>query len=194
MVKAMMLAGSETMNAGTDDQTLQGLGQIPSHVYGWGRLGMQRVFDGIAVKVLDEDHATTPVRRFTAPGQQYNFVYTVADTSKPIRIAVAFTDVPGAVGSGTFPAVNALAMGVSQGSLLWCDTGAIGSDGYTIASTNCFFPDIHNNVHYVNIKPGSFSGQFTLNVTATYVNGKAVPGLDGTSHNQDFAVFVYNAR
>lgn len=150
MIKAMMVAGSETMSGGTDDQTNQSLGQIPSNVYGWGRLGMRRTFDGTAVKVLEEDHATTPVRRFTATGQQYNFTYTVSNTSKPIRIAMVFTDAPGAVGSGGCPAVNYLAMGVTApggGSLKWCDSNAIDSDGYTIPSSSCAFPDLDNNVH-----------------------------------------------
>jgi hypothetical protein len=120
--------------------------------------------NGTAVKVLEEDHGATPVRRFTAGGQQYNFTYTVSDTSKPIRIAMVFTDAPGAVGSGSFPAVNYLSMGITApggGSLKWCDTNAIDADGYTIPSSNCFFPDLDNNVHYVTIRPGSFSGQFT---------------------------------
>jgi hypothetical protein len=195
MIKAMMVVGGETMNLGTDDQTTLGLGQVPSHVYGWGRLGLQRIFDGIAVKALDEDHAVTPVRRFTASGQQYNFVYTVSNTGKPIRFVMAFTDAAGAIGSGNNPFVNHISTAIFQGGKMWCDNGAIDSDGYTIPSTlSCGFPDLDNNVKYVNVRPGSFSGQFTVNVTSGGVNGKAVPGLDGSSNNQDFALFVYNAQ
>jgi len=55
--------------------------------------------------------------------------------------------------------------------------------------------DSHNTVELIRIRAGEIvGGDFTLEVTPISISGKAVPALDGTSSNQDFAVYVYNAQ
>jgi len=194
MIKAMMVVGAEDMNGGFDEQNQQSLGWPPNFIYGWGRLGMQRIFDGTPVSAYDEDHGSAPRTRFTASGQQLNFTYTVANPAQPIRAALVYTDAPGLAGGG-LAYINALTMAVFQGSFAWCADNGKDANGYTIRSGgSCPFPDLDNNVHFVNVAPNSLTGQFTINVVASIISQKAVPTLDGSSPNQDFALYVYNAN
>lgn len=67
--------------------------------------------------------------------------------------------------------------------------------GYiTIKWQGTAYPDVVNNVEIIRIRPSDLTGN-TLNVEIVpTLNGRAVPGLDGTSFNQDFALYVYNAQ
>ncbi len=152
---------------------------------------MKRIFDGTPQLWGEEDHAVIPFRPFIATGQSYTFTLNVADPSKPIRVALAFTDYPGnpLAYEGQ---INKISIYVLQGGFVYCDGGSYDADGYSIRATGCFLPDLYNNAKFLSIAPNSFTGSFQLQIVATGINAKAVPGLDGASNNQDFAVWVYN--
>lgn len=51
-----------------------------------------------------------------------------------------------------------------------------------------------NTVELIRIPAGEIiNGDFTVEVVPA-VSAKAVPGLDGSGANQDFALYVYNAN
>lgn len=69
------------------------------------------------------------------------------------------------------------------------------SRGYSVRIPYGLFRDPSNTVEVVRIRPGELAGgSFTLEVQPTTISAKAVPGLDGSAANQDFAVYVYNAQ
>lgn len=133
----------------------------------------------------------TPFRRFTETSQCYTFTSNVADPSKAVRIALAFTDYPSAT-----PAydgqVNNITMYALQGNSVYCDGGPYDTFGHSVRSGMCPLPDLSNNVKLIDIAPNSFSGSFQLQINANGINAKAVPGLDGVSNNQAFGLWVYN--
>lgn len=56
--------------------------------------------------------------------------------------------------------------------------------------------DRHNTVEVIRVPAGELTGSFVVRVKATAVVAKAVPWLDGggSSPNQDFALYVFNAN
>jgi hypothetical protein len=146
--------------------------------------------DPVAKSYVDEDHGVTPARRFTQTGSYNNYSFTVADPSKPISAVLVFSDAPAAVDAYQ-TRVNEVDMYLLQGGAVYCD-GQYGGQ-YSTRSSSCWFPDSSNTVKRFRIAPNSFSGQFTIQVVAGAVNAKAVPGRDGSSPNQDWALYVYNA-
>ena len=153
---------------------------------GWGRLGLSRVIeDSTPRRLIDEDHASTPVRRFVSSGGYKNFTFSVADSAKEIVIVMAYTDTPAQAGASV-ALVNDLDLYVLQGGSVYCD-GVYGYQ-FTPRSTGCWLPDWYNNVKRIRIAPNSFSGNFTVQIVAGSVTQNAVPGLDGTRHNPAWAL------
>ncbi len=196
MIKAMMLIGAENMTTGGwDDFTNAALnyGTYP-RVQGWGRLGFARLFDGTHSISYDEDHAVTPTRRFTATGQSYTFTFPRSDVTKPVRIALAYTDPAAAVNASAERVNNLVMVAMKAGTAWWCDNDQMDINGYTPAVGGCDpFAQESNNLRFINISPNSFSGTFTVEVDALGISAKSVPGLDA-GFNQDFALWVYNAQ
>ena len=192
MTKAVLVGTAASVQGGTDWFTGYGLGWEPSIPQGWGRLNIAKLLsDSTPKRYFDEDHqANNPPRRFTASGGYRNITLSVADPSKPVIVAMAYTDAPSTPGSSGLR-VNGVDMYVLQGSGVYCD-GQYGTQ-YTTRSTGCWLPDMVNNVKRIVIAPYSFSGGFTVQVVANGINQNAVPGRDNGSPNQDWALFVYNA-
>ena len=183
MLRAMMVIGAEEMHGGTDDQTGLTIGWIPSFVSGFGRLGMKTIFQTTpSSKYGDEDHDVIPLRRLVPSQTTYTWTMTVADPTKEIRIAMAYTDYPAALNASR-AAVNTIAMYVMQGGFFYCDGQPPDTQGFSWRSTGCALPDWDNNIKFLRIKPNSFTGTFQLQVVGG-LNAKAVPGVDGTSNNQ----------
>lgn len=80
-----------------------------------------------------------------------------------------------------------------QGGFAYCDGTSYDSNGYTPRSVTCGPADGDNNLHFVNIAPNSFTGQFQLQIRADNIAMMAVPFADGWGVNQDFAAWVWNA-
>lgn len=131
-----------------------------------------------------------------------NYTVTVADPSKAVRIALAWTDAPAAArmaGDTTKVLVNDLHLSISgpfraYGNLTDTNTG------YSIVNPgcgrpSCSFADGLNNVEILNLSPQLFSDPalrtFTVRVATGVVSGVGVPG-PGVTANQDYALFVLN--
>lgn len=182
MVKAIMDGISDDMYGGND-----GNGGILSHYpdnnQGWGRVNMGRMVDSVTKYTFDQEHV------FTASGQAYSpvSVFSVMDTTKPVRIMLAWTDAPGnpnASPSGGL--VNNLDLTVTAGGSTYL--GNVFSNGWSVTGGSA---DTINNTEAVYLPAGTATS-FTVSISATSLSGDGVPG-SGTPTDQDFALFVYNA-
>lgn len=153
-------------------------GNLPSNSQGYGETLLSRAFDYTPRLVVDQVHL------FSATGQVFQVQGQVADSSRPFRVTLAWTDAPGATIGNSY--VNNLDLAVIVGGQTW--RGNVFSDGQSVTGGSA---DPRNNVESVFL-PAGVSGPFTVIVTATNIAGDGVPG-NGDPTDQDFALLVYNA-
>jgi hypothetical protein len=108
---------------------------------------------------------------------------TVADPSRPVRIALAWTDAPGPTTGA--PWVNDLDLAVTVGGTTY--RGNRFGKGESVAGGT---PDRKNNLESVFL-PAGLTGPVTISVTAANVAGDGVPG-NADKTDQDFALVADN--
>jgi hypothetical protein len=140
---------------------------------------MQAAFDSLPKIVLDQDATDL----FDKSGETWSKTFTVVDPSQPIRIVMAFTDQPGAVGRA--PQVNDLNLSVRADGVTylgnqmkgqWSSTGGTADRVNTVEAV--FLPSINNGI-------------LQIEVTAFNIAGDGVPGV-GDMTDQDFALVCSN--
>ncbi|MBK9215855.1 MAG: S8 family serine peptidase [Chloracidobacterium sp.] len=175
LIKAAILNTGQEMtgvNVGT---------AIPNGNEGWGRINLKYMLrTGVPMRFLEQSGA------LLAPGWNSNIIGFVGDPTKPIRVALVWTDPAGAPNAN--PAlVNNLDLTVTLGGVTYRGnnfTGGISTAGGTA--------DTINNVEMVRLPAGTATGTpFSINVVATALNGDGVPG-NGDPTDQDFALVAYN--
>lgn len=147
---------------------------------GMGSVHLGTAFDGAPRIIKDQ----VPADVFTASGQTRTFTGSVADSSKPLRVTLVWTDAPGSTTGAAYN--NNLDLVVTIGGTAYL--GNVFSTSFSIAGGSA---DPRNNVESVFLPPG-FSGNFAVSVKATNVNSDGVPNVGGPL-DQDFALVVYNA-
>jgi len=192
LVKAALIAGSRSISTGTDHWDGVTVGPLPNVRQGFGRLTLERLFSQPTVKF---DQASD--RRFTTSGATWTTRLTVSDSSKPVTVALAWSDAAASAGA-TNPLVNDLDMSISpvatpcqtmQGNTLDNGTNGETSHLFTCGDT-AIVPDSVNNVEYARFYTTGFT-QFDIKVTAHAIGGKA--DLSLSTNNQDFALVAMNA-
>ena len=169
MIKALLINGAKPM----------GSASIPNTDVGWGRVdlpgSMGRDFTS---SVLRDQSAL-----LTSVGQVWEATYGVTDTSKPLKISLAWTDAAAATGAN--PAlVNNLDLEVVTNGQTY-----LGNVFASNVSTTGGSADSKNNTEGVIVaNPG---GSVTVRVKATNLPGDAVPG-NATLTDQDFAFVCRN--
>jgi Subtilase family/Viral BACON domain len=154
-------------------------GNLPSNSQGMGRMDLGRAFDGTARILVDQTQV------LGATGQTYQTTGTVADTSKPFRVTLAWTDAPGPTTGA--PWVNNLDLEVTVGGVTY--KGNVFSGANSVSGGTA---DAKNNAESVFLPAGT-SGSFTITVKATNIAGDGVPGNADTT-DQDFALVAYNGN
>ncbi|MFL6274634.1 MAG: S8 family serine peptidase [Blastocatellia bacterium] len=173
MVKATLMNAAAYMSGtGTG-------GNLPSNSQGMGRMDLGRAFDTTARIRVDQ----TQVLGTT--GQTYQVTGTVADTTKPFRVTLAWSDAPGPTTGA--PWVNNLDLEVTVGGVTY--KGNVFSGANSISGGTA---DAKNNAESVFLPAGT-SGSFTITVKATNIAGDGVPGNADTT-DQDFALVAYNGN
>ena len=152
-------------------------GNLPSNSQGMGRMNLGRAFDGIQRIIVDQTQI------FGSTGQTFQVTGSVATTSQPFRVTLAWTDAPGPTTGA--PYVNNLDLEVTINGQTY--RGNVFSGGN---STTGGAADPRNNLESVFLPAGT-SGSFTVTVRATNIAGDGVPG-NGDSTDQDFALVIYN--
>lgn len=169
MIKALLINGAKPM----------GSASIPNTDVGWGRVDLPGS--------LGLDYTSSVLRDqsdlLTSVGQVWEATYGVADTSKPLKISLAWTDAAAATGAN--PAlVNNLDLEVITNSQTYLGNVFASNVSMTGGSA-----DGKNNTEGVIVaNPGS---SVTIRVKATNLPGDAVPG-NATLTDQDFALVCRN--
>jgi len=173
MTKAFLMSSARYLDGiGANDS-------LWSNNQGMGAMNLGVAFDGTPRVLRDQRQQDT----FTASGQISVVTGTIADSSRPFRVTVAWTDAPG---STTGPAFNNdLDLTVTIGGETY--KGNVFSGAW---STEGGVSDLRNNVESVSLPAGT-TGDFAASVTASNVNSDGVPNVGGPL-DQDFALVVYN--
>lgn len=150
---------------------------LPSNSQGYGMPNLDLMFDATPKVLLDQSEL------FVASGESRDFTWGVADPGKPVRIALAWTDAPGAL--GTSPQVNNLDLTVIAGGQTY-----LGNQFTQQWSVTGGSADTQNNYEAVFLPVGAAS-DIAITIDATNVGGDGVPG-NATPTDQDFAIVCYN--
>lgn len=168
MAKAVLVNNSVDM--GTADR--------PNFNEGWGRVNITTALDSpVPVVYRDQTHT------FDNPGETFTMTVGVPNPGQPVRISVAWSDAPGAIGAN--PAlVNDLDLVVEDGANTYL--GNRFAAGWSATGGTA---DRRNNVENVFIQsPGP---SVTLTITAFNLPGDGVP-FAGDTTDQDFALVCSN--
>lgn len=169
MLKALLLNTPRYLNGtGTG-------GTLPSNNQGWGDVNLGALFDGTTRNLTDQSYT------FTTTGQTFFRSGAVADSTKPVRVTLVWTDAPGSTSGNAY--VNDLNLEVTVGGNTYKGNVFSGANSITGGVA-----DAKNNVENVFL-PAGVSGAITVKVTAANLAAAAVPGGPGTV-NQDFALVV----
>ncbi len=150
---------------------------LPSNSQGYGMPNMSAMFDDAAKYVLDQSVT------FDNSGETWTWTGAAADPAQPVRIVLAYTDAPGAI--GTSPQVNDLNLAADVDGTTYL--GNVFSGQW---STSGGTPDPFNNYEAIFLPPGT-NGAIELTVTGFNIAGDGVPN-SGDSTDQDFAIVCYN--
>ncbi len=195
MVKAMLVAHADDLYGGMDQRTSQTLGHRPTMPQGWGRPNLDKLFQtAVGTLYFDEDHATSPTRRFRPNQASWTVNVQVADPTKDVILAMAFSDCPATPGASPLK-VNNLDLYVRDAGYSYVGN-YFDTQGYSTRTAQPPSGDANNNVELIRIRPGEIlNNDFTIEVVPQQLAGHAVPGIDGSfTPNQDFALYVYNAH
>ena len=169
---------------------------LPSNEQGMGMMDLGRMFDSVPRVLRDESPTraidsplitTNPVSQqtyFTRSGQSYEVTGRVADSTRPFRVTLAWTDAPGTVGNGK-QLVNDLDLQVSVNGATYL--GNVFREDHSVTGGGA---DRVNNMESVFLPAGQ-TGTWSVIVYAINIAGTGVPHMS-TALNQDYALVVYN--
>jgi subtilisin family serine protease len=150
---------------------------LPSNAQGYGMPNLADMFSDTPTFLVNQSHV------FGNSGEVWTAQVQRVDPARPVRIVLAWTDAPGAV--GTSPQVNNLDLDVESPSGIWRGNNFEGAWSVPGGS-----PDSLNNAEAVYLAPGS-SGPLTISVRAFNIAGDGVPG-NADPTDQDFALVCNN--
>ena len=161
---------------------------IPNNDQGWGRVST----DNLLLSSPDSDRGPRLVvderLAFDASGQEWNLRVAPVDSSRPLRITLAWTDAPGAAGSN--PAlVNDLDLEVTEVTTLNVFRGNVFANGFS--TTGGAFDSV-SNLECVYVQ--NPSGVYDVSVIASVLRGNALPPFGTATTWQDFALVIDNAE
>jgi hypothetical protein len=173
MTKACLMNSARYMTGSGANDTLW------SESQGMGEMDLGTAFDGVPRLLRDELAADL----FTASGQTRTYTGTVANSTEPFRVTLAWTDAPGSTTGSA--ANNDLDLTVTIGGVTYLGNNFSGASSVSGGS-----PDTLDNVESVFL-PAGVSGNFTITVTAANINSVGVPNNEDVLE-QDFALVAYN--
>ncbi|MBI1764047.1 MAG: S8 family serine peptidase, partial [Acidobacteria bacterium] len=153
-----------------------------SNNQGLGEVNLTSFFGLFAQQTVLHDQLAAEI--FTSSGQQRVFTGVIADSSKPLRITLAWTDAPGSTVGNAF--VNNLDLEVTLNGQTY--KGNVYQGEFSVTGG---LADTRNNVESVTL-PAGVTGSFVVTVKATNIAGDGVPNFGGAL-DQDFALVIANA-
>ena len=200
LTKAVLIAGAQTIRKGKDRTpaaTSTTITPIPSQKQGFGRLSLDDILNSANKPVVFDQELGS--RTFTAAGQSWTTVVRVRDYTKPVKIALVWSDAPGAAGS-QLPLVNDLHLEVRRSSnpnvvyvgnslSVVNDARDEESIAYSLASPLPY--DVWNNVEVARLFL-NYNEELTITVKAYAIAGDT--NGNTANNEQDFALAVLNAQ
>ena len=181
LMKAMLVATARDLAGGVDCNSSDGTGPVlaavPNDSQGWGLVDLGRALDGTATVRVDQQQV------LAATGDEYSQSIVISDSSKPVRVVLAWTDAPG--NPGADPWMNDLDLQVTHGGATYL--GNVFSGGQSVTGGSA---DFRNNLESVFLPAGT-TGSIEIVVRAANIAADGVPGNSDTT-DQDFALYVYN--
>ncbi|MFE4823856.1 S8 family serine peptidase [Streptomyces sp. NPDC056704] len=185
MLRALVVNGAEPMTTG---------GPAPNNVQGWGRLSLRELLDPDVARIALDQHDL-----LTAPGDSRHWSVRVVDPRRPVKITLAWTDPPGAVGTGTAtasPVVNRLALRATDGGRTWRAGADRFRDGFSaddagLAGVTGLGSEGADNLQCLFLGPGE-ACTLMVSVTALAIAQDALTG-QFDHPRQDFVLVVTNA-
>jgi hypothetical protein len=189
MLRALIVNGAEPIRTG---------GAIPNQRQGWGRLNTQNILDATVSRILvDQRHL------LSHPNDLREWYVRAADPARAVKITLAWTDPPGAIGSGGTPAaspvVNKLALRAEVGNYMYravqdrFDNGfSVPDDAFAGKGRDGTLAEGSDNLQNIFLPPG-LVGAIRISVTALNVTTDCMGGT-GNTLQQDFALVISNAR
>lgn len=153
---------------------------LPSFDQGFGMPNLGAAFAATPSRVLVDQTQT-----LADTGANYELRGAVADSTKPVRIVLTWTDAPGAVNS-TAPQVNNLDLAVTIGGVTYIGNKFNGQWNDPTGGA----ADASNNTEAVYLPAGT-SGSIQVSVVGTNIGGDGVPDNADTT-DQDFALVCNN--
>ncbi len=150
---------------------------LPSNAQGFGMPNLGEMFADTPTYLVNQNHV------LGNSGEIWTAQVQRADPTKPLRVVLAWTDAPGAV--GTSPQVNNLDLDLESASVVWHGNHFNGA-----WSTPGGEPDAANNVEAIYLPPGPTEA-LSINVRAFNIAGDGVPG-NADLTDQDFALVCNN--
>lgn len=169
---AILLTGQEMAGVGSGNP-------LPNGDEGWGRINMRLMLNtGVPVQYVNQTTA------FTATGNSSVMLGKVADATKPVRIALVWTDPPATADPAL---INNLDLTVTVGGNTY--RGNVFTNG---VSTSGGAADTKNNVEQVRLAAGVVAGtSVVIQINATGINGDGILG-NADMTDQHFALVAYN--
>ncbi len=181
LTKALLVNTATDLAGGSDGKGSASMGAAPNADQGWGRVNVGNVLETTEREYLDQSALLSDTGTSDRRG------YSVADSGRPVKITLAWTDAPAAVDAN--PAlVNDLDLVVSAGGRTY--RGNVLSGGLSRRGGS---PDSRNNLEAA-VLPAGTSGRFSVRVGATNIAGDGVPEINSDPTDQDFALVVSNAN
>ena len=178
MLRALIVNGAQPMGSG---------GPVPNPREGWGRLNLDNILAPQTQRVLADQETLLAAR-----GDTQGWLVRLADPKQPLKVTLAWTDPPGAVGTGTATAsavVNKLALRVEAGGRTY--RGNQFQRGWSLAGGA---PDREgwDNLQNVFLPAGEAPGLVRVTVSALEVTTNCLTNRPDTPQ-QDFALVITNA-
>jgi subtilisin family serine protease len=178
MLRSLIVNGAEPIESG---------GSIPNKIQGWGRLNLETILANCRRIYVDQ---TELLRQ---RGDEKQWSVRVADPKQPLKITLAWTDPPGAIGSGTATApaiVNKLALRVEVNGELY--RGNQFQNGWSYAN-GAIDREGWDNLQNVYLPAGVATGVIRVRIVAIEITTNCLTGQI-TDPQQDFALVITNAE
>jgi hypothetical protein len=171
LMKAWLIAHPSYLsgNGANDD--------LPSNNQGYGMPNLGDMFGATPKVLLDQSE------RFDASFEARDYAWGVVEPSRPVRIALTWTDAPGQL--GTSPQVNDLDLVVVANGQTYRGNRFVRQ--WSVPGGGA---DTRNNYEAVFL-PAGVSGDMSIRVEASNIAGDGVPGI-GDATDQDFALVCNN--
>lgn len=173
LIKAAIINTAQEMN-GVNTSTA-----IPNGNEGWGRLNMKYMLNtGVPTLYVNQEIV------YSNPGVGQFMIGTVADSTKPVRITLVWTDPPATADPAL---VNNLDLQVNVNGTFY--RGNVFSGGVSVPGGS---GDTINNVENIFLPAGIPAGTFfSVGVSSVALNGNGVLG-NADATDQHFALVAYN--